>query len=103
MTGALKNAIDWVSHPDEGRESLHCFKDKVGAIMSAAPGRMGGIRGLPSLRELLAGVGVHVVAQALAVPDAATALDATDGRLTHPRSQALMERMVGQIVRLLGT
>ena len=44
-----------------------------------------------------------VCAQALAVPEASSALDTRAGRLTHPRSQALMERMVDQIVSLLGT
>ena len=102
LTGALKNAIDWLSHPEEGRELLDCFEGKVGAIMSAAPGSLGGIRGLPSLRELLSGIGVTVAAQAVAVPRAHTAFDDA-GMLSPSRERDLVNKMVEQLVSLLGS
>ena len=40
LTGALKNAIDWLSHPEEGRELLDCFQGKVGAMKGS---RLGGM------------------------------------------------------------
>src|SRR5439155_13958578 len=46
LSGALKNAIDWVSRP-EGQETvftLAAFRGKVGGVMSASIGPWGGIR-----------------------------------------------------------
>ena len=51
VSGVLKNAIDWMSRvPDQP------FKDKPVAIMSAAPGLMGGGRGQYDLRKILSGL-----------------------------------------------
>jgi len=70
ITGVLKNAIDWVSRPDEGeaRPGLTAFRGKVVTLMSASPGGLGGLRGLAHLRDILSGVGCIVMPQQVAVP-----------------------------------
>ena len=39
ITPLLKNAIDWVSRAGEGEKALAAYEGKVGAVMSASPGR----------------------------------------------------------------
>ena len=52
-SAALKNAIDWASRSLPGEPSLACFKNKAAALVSASPGALGGLRGLPQLATLL--------------------------------------------------
>ncbi len=66
LSGVLKNAIDWASRTEEGEEKLEAFKGKTAAIMTATPGALGGIRGLPPLRLILATIGMHVLPTQLA-------------------------------------
>lgn len=66
FSGVLKNAIDWASRTEEGEEKLEAFKGKTAAIMTATPGSLGGIRGLPSLRLVLSNMGVLVLPTQLA-------------------------------------
>ena len=100
MTAALKNALDWVSHPDEGYPRLDCFVGKSAGIMAAAPGRLGGIRGLPSLRELLSGVGVLVVPEQVALPFAAEAFEEGD-ELRPSREREMLEKLVSQLLAVM--
>ncbi|MEM9438626.1 MAG: NAD(P)H-dependent oxidoreductase, partial [Pseudomonadota bacterium] len=57
MSGALKNALDWVSRTKGGP-----WKGKPVAIMSAAAGRAGGERGQWTLRLALNPFGPRVIA-----------------------------------------
>ncbi|PSN14467.1 NADPH-dependent FMN reductase [filamentous cyanobacterium CCP5] len=72
ITGALKNVIDWASRSEPGESplALSCFKGKTAAIMATSPGGLGGIRGLPHVRQILEGIGVLVIPQQKAVPNA---------------------------------
>jgi chromate reductase len=83
VTGALKNAIDWVSRPEPGEAplALSCFKQKTAAIMATSPGGLGGLRGLSHLRDILEGVGVTVIPTQKAVPSAFQVFDQA-GNLT---------------------
>ena len=71
---ALKNAIDWLSRPVEGHASLDCFTGKVCGLVSASPGGLGGVRGLPITRTILSGIGMHVLPNQIAVGNVTTAL-----------------------------
>jgi len=71
VTGVLKNAIDWVSRPDEGESvPLGAFKGKVVTLMSASPGALGGLRCLVHLRAILGNIGCIVLPDQVAVPKA---------------------------------
>jgi len=70
ITPALKNAIDWCSRRSDDKGGLACYRHKVAGLMAASGGRLGGIRGLPEVRRILSGIGVHVVHQDFASPGA---------------------------------
>lgn len=64
ITGALKNAIDWVSRPDSPEEEpLSALRGRKAAIISASPGGYGGSRSLGFLREFLGNMHVDVIAE----------------------------------------
>ena len=67
ITPLLKNTIDWVSRPREGEGRLACFRGKAGGLVSASPGRLGGLRGLSTVRLILSSIGVHVIPEQAAV------------------------------------
>jgi len=99
LSAALKNAIDWVSRPEENRQPLDCFKGKVAGLLSAAAGGLGGMRALPHLRELLLNIHVIVVPSLVAVPAAHDAFD-DDGSLKD-EAKAAAARQLGRTVARL--
>lgn len=83
----LKNMIDWASRRESEEEpKLLAFQGKFAAIMAAAPGASGGIRGLVFLRLLLSNIGVTVLAEQLAVPFA-NKVFGTDGSIHDEQQQ----------------
>lgn len=83
----LKNAIDWASRREGDEQPLLAYRGKVAAVMAASPGALGGLRGLVFLRMLLANIGVTVLPNQQAVPQAAAAFDTAD-QLSDPQLQA---------------
>ncbi len=75
ITPLLKNAIDWASRPELNEEPLSCFKGKVAALLATSPGGLGGIRGLVHVRAILEGIGVIVIPEQKAIPNAYQAFD----------------------------
>ena len=65
---------------------LAAYQGKVAAIMSASPGRLGGIRGLVFLRMLLANLGIVVLPEQQAIPQAMQAFN-EDGSLIDSLQQ----------------
>ncbi len=57
IPGYLKNAIDWATRP-YGDNS---FNDKPGAIVSASPGRFGGIKAQYALRQTCVFLNLHLL------------------------------------------
>lgn len=100
IPGVLKNVIDWVSRPTEQRPPEHVFTDKVAGIMSAAPGRLGGLRGLYHLRWVLTSINVLVVPQQYAVSHARDAF--TDDGLVEEHRPGV-EQVVERTVELTDT
>ncbi len=79
ITGALKNAIDWVSRPDsEDEKPLSAFVGKTAAIISASPGGYGGSRSLGFLRPFLENIKVKVLEPQFSLPKAHEAFDEQD-------------------------
>lgn len=76
ITPLLKNTIDWVSRAESDDEpGLVAYRGKVAALLSASPGRLGGLRGLVHLRAILGNIGVHVIPAQRAISGAAKAFD----------------------------
>ncbi|MGE0711705.1 MAG: NADPH-dependent FMN reductase [Planctomycetota bacterium] len=96
ITGALKNAIDWVSRPASNEPPLVAFRGKTAALLAASPGALGGLRGLVTVRSILGNLGVIVVPSQLAVPRAHEVLK--DGALTDPGQDKSLARVVQELV-----
>jgi NAD(P)H-dependent FMN reductase len=70
ITPLWKNTIDWVSRQAPGEGPLAAYKGKVATIMSASPGKLGGLRGLVTVRSILGNIGVVVLPEQIAIAEA---------------------------------
>lgn len=100
MSGMLKNMLDWVSRRGDDDHTLAAFTGKFAGLMSASPGRLGGLRGLGQLRHVLTIMGVLVIPQQRAI-DAAHVAFGEDGRLKDPPQQAAIEAIAARLVDLV--
>lgn len=95
----LKNAIDWASRASEPNEPpLSAYRGKTAAIMSCAPGALGGLRGLSFLRMLLQNIGVMVVPNQRAIGFAGAAFD-EQGQLKDGEQQKAIIRLAEELVQ----
>lgn len=97
IPAALKNAIDWASRREADEPRLLAFKDKVATIMSASPGKLGGLRGLVHLRAVLGNLGVIVLPKQYAMARADKQFD-QDGRLPD---ESLRKEIAGCVFPLI--
>ncbi len=97
----LVNAFDWVSRA-EGEDKDNPFEGKLGAVMAASPGGLGGARVIGRMRTFLADLGVMTLPGFASVPGAFQAFDDT-GALTNERSQAQIDKLVARLVDALKT
>ncbi len=89
ITGALKNALDWVS-----RTSGSPWRGKAVAILSANDGREGGARGQFALRLALTPFRPRLLpGPELCVADGSNAFD-DQGRLINPRIQKTLDELM---------
>jgi chromate reductase, NAD(P)H dehydrogenase (quinone) len=101
ISGALKNAIDWVSRTESDDEpSLVAFRGKAAGLVSASPGALGGLRGLVHVRSILGNIGVLVIPDQVAVSKAHEAF-ADDGSLKDPKQTASVKRVGAALAGLL--
>lgn len=97
VSAALKNVIDWISRRSEGEPMKAAFLGKAAAIMSASPGGLGGLRGLVHLRDILGNIGILVLPDEVAIPEAHAAFT-DDGRLSNERKQSSVESLAESLV-----
>lgn len=100
ITPLLKNTIDWISRPDDDAAALVAYEGKVAAIMSASPGRLGGLRGLSHLRSILSNIGVLVIPDQIAVGQAHAAF-APDGDLVDEKLRESVRGLGKDVTKLL--
>ena len=86
VSGAWKNAIDWVSRPDRDAPRSP-FRGKVVGLLSASPGALGGVRGLVHARAILSHLGCLVLPDQVSVPRVDRAFR-EDGLLADERRAA---------------
>lgn len=101
ISGALKNAIDWISRqatPDE--VYLSCFMGKVAALMSASPGALGGLRGLVTVRSILENIHVHVLPDQKTISKAEEAF-LPDGTLKEERHTKEIQNLGKKLTEIL--
>ena len=97
ISGVLKNMIDWCSRPLLNEEPLGCFKNKIVALVSASPGRLGGLRGLSHVRSILSNLGSLVIPEQFALPHAHEKIS-EDGYLENDTDQEQMQLVVEAFV-----
>lgn len=95
----LKNTIDWASRKREGETPQQCFAGKLGLILSASPGQLGGLRGLAALRALLGNVGMILLPDQLALSSAHKAFH-PDGSLVEEDKAKKVKEMAGKLVAM---
>ena len=100
ITPLLKNTIDWISRPSDGEKALTAYEGKVAAIMSASPGRLGGLRGLFHLRSILSNIGVLVIPDQVAVSEAHKAFG-SDGNIVDEKTHSSVEGLGKDVTKLL--
>ena len=95
IPGVLKNILDWMSRPNpQLAAGDSCFQGKVAGIMATSPGRLGGLRGLRPLRELLSYLGTIVLPGERGFPNAAEIFP-SDTELDSETEQALQSLLSG--------
>lgn len=92
FSSLLKNAIDWASRREDDEAPLLAFRGKTAVLMAASPGGLGGLRGLVFLRMLLANIGIIVLPDQQAVPNADKAFKA-DGSLIDQNRQETVYKL----------
>jgi chromate reductase len=100
ITPLMKNTIDWVSRQSPGEGALAAYKGKVATLMSASPGRLGGLRGLVHVRSILGNIGVLVTPDQVAVSEANNAFT-SDGKLNDAKQHASVEGLGRSLAELL--
>ncbi len=90
----LINTLDWVS-----RLEGNVYSRKSAAIMSASPGAMGGLRGLPHLRTLLNNLNVLVIPRQFALGSAFSAFD-DDGSLKDEKHHAIINTIIEELTAI---
>ncbi len=93
----LVNTFSWASRKEEGDQGMVAFAGKTAAIMAASPGRLGGIRVIPRLRDMLAELSVTVVPGFVTLPAALQAFDDKGHLIDDTHSKAvsgLVERLI---------
>jgi chromate reductase len=93
VPGHLKTAIDWASRP----AGAGVLIGKPTAVIGASIGSFGGIRAQEELRKMLRIAAARVVANGVAVADAARAFDGSG----HPRRSGVREQLQRLLVELI--
>lgn len=97
----LKNVIDWASRAESKDEPpLQAYRGKFASIMAASPGGLGGLRGLVFLRMLLNNIGVTVLPEQQAIPQAFKAFSET-GSLNDETQQQAVESLGLNLVNII--
>jgi NAD(P)H-dependent FMN reductase len=97
ITPLLKNTIDWTSRPSDGIGQTAAYQGKVGCLLSASPGGLGGMRGLVHVRAILSGIGVLVIPGDVSVGGAFKAF-AEDGSLADEKIDGRLNKAIEALV-----
>ncbi len=93
----LVNTFSWISRTEGDEKGKVAFDGKKALIMAASPGRLGGIRVIPRLRDTLAELGVVVVPGFVTLPSAAAAFD-DNGNLTDEALTNKIQKLIDTLI-----
>ncbi len=97
VTPLLKNTLDWISRvPVQERGP---FSGPVYAIGAASPGKLGGMRSLAHLRDILTALGALTIPEQISISAAHEAFD-TKGNLKNDRDAAFLSACARNLVHL---
>ena len=97
VTPLLKNTLDWISRvPSQERDP---FSTPVFAIGAASPGKMGGMRSLAHLRQILAALGAIVIPEQVSIGAAGSAFD-SKGDLSGDREAAFLNNCANKLIQI---
>ena len=100
FSALIKNVVDWASRRAEGEAAKECFAGKKAMFMAAAPGPMGGIRGLPHVQNLFFGMGTIVLPGARTVGSVGSKFD-EEGNCTDEQLVETLEGLGATLVEHL--
>jgi len=95
ISGVLKNALDWASRT--APKAVPAFANTTVALVATSPGGLGGIRALPHVSNIFAGMGALVLSKQLAVGGGYQAFD-NDGGLTDEGMQQQVNALAKSLV-----
>jgi len=93
----LSNTFSWLSRSEEGENGMIAFNGKKAAIMAASPGKLGGVRVIPRLRDTLAELSVMVVPGFFTLPGAMQAFN-DNGDLKDDASRTAVKAVVDKLI-----
>ena len=96
MTPVLLNALTWASRGNPQGQMYVCFKGKIAMVVAAAPGPLGGMRGLRPMHELLNNLGMNTIPESCTVGSAYKAFN-EDGSLIDERTAKMLETGCAQL------
>ncbi len=99
LSAVLKNTIDWLTRNEDAGTDISAFKNKTALLLSAAPGNLGGLRGLSHLRTILTNLGSIVVPEQLAIPKSFQAFG-EDGSLLEPAQASMLQNFSKNFIEL---
>ncbi len=100
ITPLLKNSLDWVSRRVGDEAPMAAYRGKTAALMSASPGRLGGLRGLVHVRAILNSLGVLVLPGQVSVASVGSAFDAA-GDLVNDSDRGRIDVLVAELIETL--
>ncbi len=95
-TPLLKNTIDWMSRPDGDVPGLVAFRGKPVLVLSASPGRLGGLRSLAVTRQLMGNLGMILMPEKLSLGGARQGFDET-GQLRDEAMRQTLDQAIAAL------
>jgi len=95
----LVNTFNWASRAD-GEDTSKVFSGKIFALAAASPGRLGGVRVIPRLRDFVSELGAMTVPGFATLPGAFSAFDES-GNLQDETVQGVVDELAKRLVDAL--